>query len=114
MKNKPVLHANEEVIFTSSGAYKDSLRSGWKLSNLYLTDQRLFLWNSTRTLLQIPLENITGISIQEKYFILRRKDALCISYQNLSNKGLSQVWIMIEDVHKLKKKIYEKSLLKID
>lgn len=114
MKNKPVLHANEEVIFTSSGAYKDSLRSGWKLSNLYLTDQRLFLWNSTRTLLQIPLENITGISIQLKYFILRRKDALCISYQNLSNKGLSQVWIMIEDVHKLKKKIYEKSLLKID
>ncbi|MBU4349301.1 hypothetical protein KJ599_03150, partial [bacterium] len=74
MKNKPALHANEEVIFASSCAYKDSLRSGWKLSNLYLTDQRLFLWNSTRTLLQIPLENITGISIQLKNFILRRKD----------------------------------------
>lgn len=114
MKNKPELHVNEEVILTSSGAYKDSLRSGWKLSNLYLTNQRLFLWNSTRTLLQIPLENITGINIQLKYFILKRKDALCISYQNLSNKSLSQVWIMGKDVHKLKNKIYERSLLKIN
>ena len=114
MKNKPELHLNEEVIFTSSGAYKDSLRSGWKLSNLYLTNQRLFLWNSTRILLQIPLENITGINIQLKNFILRKKDALCISYQNLSNKSLSQVWIMVKDVHKLKNKIYERSILKID
>jgi len=114
MKNKPELHLNEEVIFTSSGAYKDSLRSGWKLSNLYLTNQRLFLWNSTRTLMQIPLEDITGINIQLKYFILKRKDALCISYQNLSNKSLSQVWIMVKDVHKLKNKIYERSLLKMD
>jgi HSP20 family molecular chaperone IbpA len=114
MKNKPELHVNEEVILASSGAYKDSLRSGWKLSNLYLTNQRLFLWNSTKTLLQIPLENITGINVQLKNFILRRKNALCISYQNLSNKSLFQVWIMVKDVHKLKNKIYERSLLKID
>jgi len=114
MKNKPELHVNEELILTSSGAHKDSLRSGWKLSNLYLTNQRLFLWNSIRTLLQIPLENITGVNIQLKYFILKRKDALCISYQNLSNKSLSQVWIIVKDVHNLKNKIYEKSILKID
>ena len=114
MKNKPELHTNEEFILTSSGAYKNSLRSGWRLSNFYLTNQRLFLWNSTKILLQIPLENITGINIQLKNFILRSKDALCISYQNLSNKSLSQVWIMVKDVHKLKKKIYERSLLEID
>jgi len=114
MKNKPELHTNEELILTSSGAYKNSLRSGWKLSNFYLTNQRLFLWNSTKILLQIPLENITGINIQLKNFILRKKDTICLSYKQENSEGFSQVWIIVKNLHKWKKIIFERSLLEID
>lgn len=108
------LKTNEEVTLTSSGLYKGNLRSGWKPGYLYLTNQRLLLWQSTRTLFQTPLENITGISIQQKRFILRSKDALCVSYKHLNNEGLSQAWIIVKDVQKWKNKIFERSLLGIN
>ena len=114
MKNKPELHTNEELILTSSGAYKNSLRSGWKLSNFYLTNQRLFLWNSTKILLQIPLENITGINIQLKNFVLRKKDTICLSYKQENGEGFSQIWIILKNLHKWKKIIFERSLLEIE
>jgi len=114
MKNKPELKTNEEVILTSSGLYKGNLRSGWKPGYLYLTNQRLLLWQSTRTLLQTPLENITGINIEQKRFILRSKDALCVSYKHLNNEGFSQAWIIVKDLEMWKNKIFERSLLGIN
>lgn len=114
MKNKPQLKANEEVILTNPGFYKDNLRSGWKPGHLYLTNQRLFLWQPAKTLFQTFLKNIVGISIQQRGFILRSKDALCISYQQPKAEGLFKAWIMVKDVETWKNKTFERSLLKID
>jgi len=113
MKNKPELKTNEEVILTSPGFYKDNLRSGWKPGHLYLTNQRLFLWQPARLIFQVLLENIKGISIQQRGFILRSKDALCISYKHPNNKGHLHAWIMVKDVEGWKDKIFERSLLEI-
>jgi len=114
VKNKPELKTNEEVILTSPGFYKDNLRSGWKPGHLYLTNQRLFLWQPARVIFQVPLENIKGISIQQRGFILRSKDALCISYKHTNNEGRLQAWIMVKDVEEWKDKIFERSLLEIN
>ena len=111
---KSELKTNEEVILTSSGLYKGNLRSGWKPGYLYLTNQRLLLWQSIRILFQTPLENITGISIQQKRFILRNKDALCVSCKHLNNEGSSRAWIIVKDVEMWKNKIFERSLLEVN
>ncbi|MDI6889657.1 MAG: Hsp20/alpha crystallin family protein [Thermodesulfovibrionales bacterium] len=109
MKNKPELKANEEVILTNPGFYKDNLRSGWKPGHLYLTNERLFLWQPTRIIFQTLVENIKEISVQQRGFILRSKDALCISYGESS-----KAWIMVKDVETWKNRIFERSLLEIN
>jgi len=123
MKNKPspVLNTGEEVILTNPGFYKNNLRSGWKPGHLYLTNVRLFLWQPARLIFQTPLENIKGISIQQRGFILRSKDALCISClpdrqagRSQGDEGASQSWIMVKDVETWKNKIFERSLLEIN
>lgn len=124
MNNKPELKANEEIILTNPGFYKDNLRSGWKPGHLYLTNARLFLWQPARIIFQTPLENIKGISIQQRGFVLRSKDTLCISYlpagqtgrnqANQAGEGTSKAWVMVKDVEKWKNKIFERSLLEIN
>jgi len=114
MKNKPELEPNEEVILTNAGFYKDNLRSGWKPGHLYLTNLRLFLWQPARIIFYTLLENIKGISIQPRGFILRSKDALCIFCRNQGGGGISQAWIMTKDVEKWKNRIFERSLLEIN
>lgn len=114
MKNKPELETNEEVILTNPGFYKDNLRSGWKPGHLYLTNVRLFLWQPARIIFQTGLENIKGVSIQQRGFILRSKDALCLSYRNQTSGGISRAWIMVKDVETWKNKIFERSLLEIN
>lgn len=114
MEKKPSLLVNEEVVLSGTGFYKDNLRSGWKPGHLYLTNMRLFLWQPARIIFQTPLENIKGISIQQRGFILRSKDALCISYRHTNNEGILQAWIMVKDVETWKNKIFERSLLEIN
>ncbi|MBU4311919.1 MAG: hypothetical protein KJ706_04305, partial [Candidatus Omnitrophica bacterium] len=114
MKNKPELEASEEVILTNPGFYKYNLRSGWKPGHLYLTNTRLFLWQPARIIFQTALKDIKGVSIQQRGFILRSKDALCISYRNQGGRGISQAWIMTKDVETWKNRIFERSLLQIN
>jgi len=124
VKNKPALEANEEVILTNPGFYKDNLRSGWKPGHLYLTNTRLFLWQPARIIFQTPLENIKEISVQARGFILRSKDALCVAYtpsfakategKNQSDAIITRAWIMTKDVEVWKSRIFERSLLKIN
>lgn len=113
-KNKPELKADEEVILTNPGFYKDNSRSGWKPGHLYLTNARLLLWQPARIIFQTTLENIKGISVQQRGFILRSKDALCISYKHPNNAGFSQAWFMTKDVEKWKDRIFQRSLLEIN
>jgi len=114
MKNKPNFLENEEVILTSPAFYKDNLRSGWKPGHLHLTNLRLFLWQPARNMFQTSLDSIVGISIQQRGFILKSKDALCLSYRASGAEELSRVWIMVKDVETWEKKIFERSLLQIN
>lgn len=112
MKNKPQLNANEEVILNHPGFYKNNLRSGWKPGHLYLTNTRIFLWQPARIIFQTLLANIKEIGFQRIGFILRSKDALCISCNSAGT--ISQAWIMVKDMETWKNKIFERTLLEID
>ena len=114
MENRLALLTNEEIVSEAPGFCKDSSRSGWKPGHLYLTNTRLLLWQPAKIIFQTFLENIKAITIQQRGFILRSKDALCISYKNQSGQGVAQAWIMVKDVETWKNKIFERSLLEIN
>ncbi len=114
MKNKPELKTNEQIILSNQGFYKDNLRSGWKAGHLYLTNIRFFLWQPARIIFQTHLEDIKEISVQQRGFILRSKDALCLSYINQAGGAISKAWIMTNNVETWKNRIFERSLLEIN
>lgn len=114
MKNKPDLMENEEVLLANPSFFKDNLRSGWKPGHLYLTNLRLFLWQPARNIFQTSLDNIVGISIQQRGFFLRSKDALCLSCLHPGDEELSRIWIIVKDVEEWEKKIFERSILQIN
>jgi hypothetical protein len=112
MKNKPNLLKNEKVLLSSVGGYKSNLRSGWKPGDLYLTDMKIFLWQSAKILFQVALKDIKEISVHKKFVIIKNRDVLRLSY--LNNTEITQVWIMTKEVEIWKNKIFERSLLEID
>jgi len=114
MKKKLSLLANEEIISEAPGFCKNNPRSGWKPGHLYLTDARLLIWQPAGIIFETPLESIRGISIQQRGFILRSRDALCISYENEKGRGAGQVWIMVGGAETWKSRIFERSLLEIN
>jgi len=114
MEKKPPLLAHEEIVLEAPGFCKETPRSGWKPGHLYLTDTRLFLWQPAGIILQIPLERVQGVSIQQRGFVLRSKNALCISFRKQTNEGTAQIWVITKDVETWKNRILERSLLEID
>ncbi|MDP8214993.1 MAG: hypothetical protein P9M10_07365 [Candidatus Euphemobacter frigidus] len=124
MKKKPNLLPDEEIILTDNGFYKDNLRSGWKAGELYLTNQRLFFWQAAQILVQIPLESIRGINVQKRGFVLRNKDALCLSYLPPRSKSVSdrrkagpsvvRAWFMVKNEEDWKNRIFERSLFRVN
>lgn len=114
MKKKLPLLANEKIISEAPGFCKDNLRSGWKPGHLCLTDTRLLIWQPAGIIFETPLGSIKGISIQQRGFILRSRDALCISYKNERGQGVAQAWIIVSSAERWKSRIFERSLLEIN
>jgi len=108
------LLSGEEVILTQQGYFKEVLRSGWKPGHLFLTNRRLLLAQPTRVLFEIPLTDITGIAIEERRFILRTQGVLRITVKRPTQRDGWTAWVMVSDIEAWKKRIFERTLLKVD
>lgn len=108
------LSSGEEVILGHQGFCKETLRSGWKPGQLCLTNQRLLLAQPTRVLFQVPLAGITGIALEERRFILRAQGVLRISYRRPTHRDSATAWVMAADIETWKKRIFERTLLRVD
>jgi len=117
----PFLEKDEDILLSGHGLLKENLRSGWKSGRFYLTTRRLLLFQPPRATFQVPLDDIVGLSLEKKAVILRSKNVLLIAYRKRcpnsasghNRNGLFKAWIAIDPVDNWKKKIYERSLLRI-
>ncbi len=120
--NIPFLDKGEDVILSDHGLLKENLRSGWKPGGCYLTTRRLLSFQPPRVTFQVPLDDIVGLSLEKRAVILRSKNVLSIAYRKRRPKaasrdnrnGLLKAWLAINAVDNWKRKVYERSLLRIN
>ena len=90
--NRPYcLNKNEEVILYRSGLYKNSLRSGWKLGNYYLTNERLFLFQPPKIVFQVPYKDIISVTTEKRAVVLRTKEVILLTYRSTTHDRISQM-----------------------
>ena len=124
------LDKGEQTLLASPGLFKERLRSGWKPGHFYLTDKRLVCFSPPRIRFQTQLNDIVSLSLEKRAVILRTKEVILLAYRNTTHNRISQLlhpsdesaqdstlskaWIAVGDLETWRKRLFERSLLKID
>jgi len=111
---QPPLTEGEQIVLCEQGGYLDNIRAGWKLGHHYLTNKRLFFSQAKRIIFETPLACITEVTVEEKVFVLRRKNVICISYRRPRVEGISKARIIMANLETWRKKIHEMTAPPID
>lgn len=111
---RPILTESEEIILHIQGGYANIFRSGWKLGHFYLTNQRLIFFQPMGIVFETPLTNITNVKVEERFFVLRKKNVICLSYKYHEIGRTSKAWIIMGNLETWRKKIYEMTMPSID
>ena len=112
--NIPRLQSGEEVVLQDKGAYKDTFRSGWKIADCFLTNQRVVIKQGANVRLGISIKDITQLRIEKLHYVIRKKESLSLSYKNGKDSKEYRIWLVTQDLENWKKRIYQLTLLKID
>lgn len=114
IESYPFLEREEEVFLSNQGLFKERLRSGWKPGHFYLTNKRLVCFSPPKIKFQIQLDDIVNLSVQKVAVILKSAHVLMISYK-IDDKGRPlEVWMVLKDLQTWARRLYERSLLRID
>ncbi len=124
------LDKGEQTLLTSPGLFKDRLRSGWKPGHFYLTSKRLVCFCPPMIRFQTSLDDIVGLSLEKRPVILRTKEVILLAYKNTAHNRISQMlhpsdelaqdnnlskaWVAVGDIETWRKRLFERSLLKVD
>ncbi len=111
----PKLHAGEQIILESQGAYKNNFRSGWKVAQCILTNQRLIMYQRPTIKFQIPIDDIKGLAVERLHYVLRKRECLSISYNLREGSEKGWIWFVVNDLEKWRERIISQAaLLKVD
>jgi len=114
-KNTPRLHAGEQLILQGQGSYKHNLRSGWKVTQSLLTNQRLIMYQRPAIRFEIPLDDIEGVAVEGMHYVLRKRDCLSISYKSIRDSSEARIWFIVNDLEEWRKRLIARSaFLKVD
>ena len=108
------LGSGEEVILQDKGAYKDTFRSGWKIADCFLTNQRIVINHGSNVPFGIPLSDITQLRVEKLHYVIKNKETISLSYKNSKDSKKYKIWLVVKDLENWKKRIYQISLLKLD
>jgi len=110
----PRLQSGEEVILQDKGAYKDTFRSGWKIADCFLTNQRVVIKQGSNVRLGISIKDITQLRLEKLHYVIKKKDTLSLFYKSGEDSKEYRIWLVTQDLENWKKRIYQLTLLKID
>ena len=113
-KSMPKLYADERIVLKGQGGFKHHLRSGWKVAEIFLTNQRLILYQLQKIILEISLSRIYNIASKKLYYVMRKREALGAVYKEVEGSRGGTVWFVVNDSVIWKKRIYQLTLLKVD
>jgi len=103
--NTPRLHAGEQLILQGQGSYKYNLRSGWKVVQSLLTNQRLIMYQRPAIRFEIPLDDIKGVVVEGIHYVLRKRDCLAISCNSSEGSRGGKIWFIVNDLEEWMKRL---------
>ena len=109
--NIPRLQAGEQIILQSQGAYKNNFRSGWRVAQCILTNQRLIMYQRPTIRFQIPIEDIKGLAVERLHYVLRKRECLSISYNAREGSREGRIWLVVNDLEKWRERIISQTSL---
>jgi len=106
------LEENEKIVLKTFGShyYRDrSLPGTWRSGYLYLTNKRLFLFRkkSARTLFEVALEKIRGLTIEMKECLKEKEETLLLLLEK-DQAGNTVAMLRTGKARELKRKIEER------
>ncbi len=114
-KNTPRLHSGEQLILQEQGSYKYNMRSGWKVAQSLLTNERLMMYQRPAIRLEIPLDDIKGVVVEGVHYVLRKRDCLAISYNSSEDSREKRIWFIVNDLEEWRKRLIAHSaFFKVD
>ena len=109
--NIPRLQTGEQIILQSQGAYKNNFRSGWKVAQCILTNQRLIMYQRPTIRFQIPIDHIRSLAVERLHYVLRKRECLSISYNVREGSEEGRSWFVVNDLEKWRERIISQTSL---
>jgi HSP20 family molecular chaperone IbpA len=113
-KSRPEFLRGEEVFLAAQGGYRLSYRTGWRPVECFLTNQRLIFFLRPLIRFQLPIESIRKLEVQRHYYVMKVRDALCVTYDVIEESRGGKVLFITNHIPSWKKKIQQLCFLKID
>jgi len=112
--SRPEFLPGEEVVLEAQGGYRERHRRGWQPVQIFLTTQRLICYLRPRIKFQLAVDRITKLSDERHYYVLKTRDALCVTYDAAKGSRAGRVLFITNRMALWKKKIQQLCFLKVD
>lgn len=110
------LHAIDDVVLDAQGACKTSLRSGWQLGRLILTDERFIFVAGRRIVAKVPLDGVSKVSTERRAFVLTRRAAIRLTWAARTPGGSAAIrtlWLMTKDIQAWRDALFQTACLEV-
>ncbi|MCF8145146.1 MAG: hypothetical protein K9N21_14620 [Deltaproteobacteria bacterium] len=104
----------EEVVLEAQGGYRERHVRGWRPVQIFLTNQRLIYYRRPQIKFQIAVDRIRELTDERHYYVLKVRDALCITYDAIEGSRGGKVLLITNRISEWKAKIQQLCFLKID
>ena len=103
-----VLAADERILLSSSGAYRQHVHSGWRPGHLCLTNKRLLFSLGTQGVWDILLRDVRDVGVERQRYVLGvRKDVIAVTYQDTASPSVSVAYVVVRDLETWRSRLYE-------
>ena len=112
--NRPEFLPGEEVLLEDQGGYRERHRRGWQPVQVFLTNRRLICYLRPHIKFQLAVDRITKLSDERHYYVLKVRDALCITYDKAERSRGGKVLLIMNRMVVWKEKIRQLCFIRID
>ena len=110
------LNAINNVVLDAQGACKTSLRAGWQLGRLVLTDERFMFVAGLRIVAKVPLDGIGDVDTERRAFALGRRPAIRLTCPVRTPGGspiVRRLWLMTKDIRTWRDALFQTACLQV-
>lgn len=112
--NRPFLYPDEQIILEDQGGFKQLSLYGWKPAHIFLTTKRLILCQLKKVVFEIDLQAVFKLSIENQYYILRKREILCVHYNDKDLNCHGVLRMVVNGLHTWNSRLFQSTLLKVD